>query len=83
VAVPGPWNKTTARIRRPRDEGCLTIEMETAAFLAVAAFRGVRFVQYLSAGDDVSGQTWDHREWTTATIRNKLLQLAIDTVVRL
>lgn len=57
--------------------------METAAFLAVAAFRGVRFVQYLYAGDDVSGQAWGHREWTTATIRNELLQLAIETAVRL
>jgi uridine phosphorylase len=78
-----PYRETTARIRRRRDEGCLTVEMETAAFLAVAAFRAVRFVQYLYAADDVSGQMWDHREWTTATIRNKLLQLAIDTAVRL
>jgi hypothetical protein len=57
--------------------------METAAFLAVAAFRDVRFTQYLYAGDDVSGEAWDHRAWTTAAVRPKLLALATETVTRL
>jgi hypothetical protein len=43
----------------------------------------VRFIQYLYAGDDLSGTTWDHRKWTTADARTKLIQLAIETVLRL
>jgi len=78
-----PYRETTARIHRRQHEGCLTVEMETAAFLAVAAFRKVRFIQYLYAGDDLSGPTWDHRKWTKADARTKLLQLAIETVLRL
>lgn len=78
-----PYRETTARIHRRQDEGCLTVEMVTAALLAVAAFRNVRFIQYLYAGDDLSGTAWDHREWTTADARTELLQLAIETVLRL
>ncbi|HEX4360977.1 MAG TPA: nucleoside phosphorylase [Pseudonocardia sp.] len=78
-----PHRETLDRIRTRRREGCVTVEMETAAFTAVAAFRGVRFVQLLYAGDDVSGQAWDNRRWTTADARPQLLELALDTAVRL
>jgi purine-nucleoside phosphorylase len=75
----GVFRETPARVRARRDEGCVTVEMETAAFLAVAAFRDVRFVQYLYAGDDVSGEAWDHRGWTTADVRADLFRLAVET----
>ncbi|HEX4247118.1 MAG TPA: nucleoside phosphorylase [Pseudonocardia sp.] len=77
-----PHRETTDRIRARRTEGCVTVEMETAAFLAVSAFRHTRFVQFLYAGDDVSGQAWDHRAWTTADARPQLLDLALDTAIR-
>jgi hypothetical protein len=48
-----------------------------------AAFRHVQFVQLLYAGDDVSGQTWNNREWTNAPARPQLLQLALDIAIRL
>ena len=75
-----PYRETAARIQRRRDEGCITVEMETAAFLAVARHRGVRFAQYLYAGDDVSGETWDHRSWQTADARQQLFWLAVEAV---
>jgi uridine phosphorylase len=78
-----PFRETPARVRARRDEGCVTVEMETAAFLAVARFRKVRFAQYLYAGDDVSGTTWDHRGWTTAGVRTEILRIAIETATRL
>jgi purine-nucleoside phosphorylase len=40
-----PHRETTDRIRARRAEGCVTVEMETAAFLVVSAFRHARFVQ--------------------------------------
>jgi uridine phosphorylase len=49
-----PYRETVARIARRRAEGCVTVEMEAAAFMAVARHRGVRFAQYLYAGDDLS-----------------------------
>ncbi|MGS2644387.1 nucleoside phosphorylase [Streptosporangium sp. LJ11] len=78
-----PFRETSARVHARRDEGCVTVEMETAAFLAVAQFRDVRFVQYLYAGDDLSGEAWDHRGWTMANVRAELLQLAIETAAKL
>jgi uridine phosphorylase len=78
-----PFRETPAAIRRRRDEGCVTVEMEASAFMAVAQFRGVDLVQYLYAGDDVSGETWDHRRWTTSSARRDLFWLAVETAFRL
>jgi uridine phosphorylase len=49
----------------------------------VARFREVRFAQYLYAGDDVSGATWDHRDWTTAGVRTEIFRIAVETATRL
>ena len=60
------YRETRSRTDRRRDEGCLTVEMEASALIAVARFRGVAFSQVLFAGDSLAGETWDHRRWTTA-----------------
>jgi uridine phosphorylase len=78
-----PYRETPERIARRRDEGCLTVEMETAALAAVCAFRDVRFGQYLYAGDDVSGEAWDHRRWTGAQVRPALFDLAVEAAATL
>jgi len=78
-----PYRETPSRIARRRAEGCLTVEMETAALAAVCAFRGARFGQLLYAADDVSGEVWDHRRWTRAQVRTLLLDLAIEAVATL
>ncbi len=53
------YRETKDKIARRVAEGCLTVEMEAAAFFSVAAFRGVAFGQLLYAGDDLSGDAWD------------------------
>ena len=73
------FRETPARIRRRREEGCLVVEMEDAAFFAVARFRGAHFAQLLYAGDDVSGNEWDARNWTTHGVRDSLFWLAVET----
>ena len=78
-----PYRETRAKVAARRSEGCVTVEMETAAFLAVARHRGVRFGQYLYAGDDVSGETWDHRHWQTSSARLDLFWLSVEAVLRL
>jgi hypothetical protein len=78
-----PYRETRAKVAARRAEGCITVEMETAAFLAVARFRGVTFGQYLYAGDDVSGETWDHRHWQTSSARRDLFWLSVEAVLRL
>ena len=78
-----PYRETRSRIAARRAEGCLTVEMEAAAFFAVARHRSVRFGQYLYAGDDVSGEVWDSRQWQTSSARRDLFELAVAAVLRL
>ncbi len=76
------YRETRAKVMRRRREGCLTVEMEAAAFFAVAKFRGVEFGQILYGGDDLSGE-WDHRNWTKHEIREHLFRLAAEACLRL
>jgi uridine phosphorylase len=74
-----PYRETPAKVRLRRSEGCLTVDMEAAAFFAVARFRGVILAQMLYAGDDVSSDEWDHRDWADQTsVREKLFWLAAE-----
>jgi uridine phosphorylase len=67
----GVYRETPAKIARRKAEGCLTVEMEAAAFFAVAQFREVAFGQLLYCGDDVSGAEWDSRHWDRRTAGRK------------
>ena len=55
------YRETKGKVAKRKSEGCLTVEMECSALIAVARFRNVVFGQYLAAGDDVSGDEWDPR----------------------
>ena len=79
-----PYRETRDKVMMRREEGCLTVEMETAALLAVAQFRGIRFGQYLYAGDDVGGAEWDSRGWSKrGDVRSALFELALAACVKL
>jgi uridine phosphorylase len=78
------YRETSRKIRRRKEEGCVTVEMEAAAFFAVAQFRGVPFGQILYGGDDLSGAQWDSRHWNSHTsIREKLFWLAAEACLRM
>lgn len=79
-----PYRETAEKVRLRKSEGCLTVEMEAAAFFAVAQFRGVTFAQILYGGDDVSGGEWDSRRWhTRAQVRENLFWLAVEACLQL
>ena len=79
-----PYRETPAIIRRRRAQGCLTVEMEAAAFFALAQFRAVPLAQLLYAGDDVSGSDWDTRDWwTRGTVRERVFGLAAEACLSL
>jgi uridine phosphorylase len=79
------YRETRAKMEQRKAEGCIVVEMEAAAFFAVAQFRGVTFAQLLYGGDDLSGDEWDHRDWINgqASTREKLFWLAAEAVLRL
>ena len=74
-----PYRETQAVIDARRAEGCLTVEMEAASLLAVAQFRRVLLGQILYAGDDLSGEHRDRRDWQSRQeIRGNLFWLAAE-----
>ena len=79
-----PYRETIGKVKLRREEGCLTVEMEAAAFFAVAKFRRVPFAQMLYGGDDVSSEEWDPRGWTRrASVREKMFWLAAEACLSL
>lgn len=79
-----PYRETPNLIARRKEEGCLTVEMESAGMIAVAQFRGVSFGQVLYGGDDLSGTEWDNREWQSRQdIRENLFWLSAEACLML
>ena len=74
------YRSTPEKIRLRKSEGCLAVDMECAAFYAVAQFRDVVFAQLLYGGDDLSSEKWDSRDWTKPTsIRENLFWIAAES----
>ncbi len=72
------YRETRDKVALRVSEGCVCVEMEAAAFFAVAKFRGVKLGQILYGGDDLSGKAWDGREWNDRTdIRGNLVDLSM------
>jgi uridine phosphorylase len=78
------YRETKSRVARRVAEGCLTVEMEAAALLAVAAFRGAPLGYVLYAGDTLAGEEWDERAWSEQyTVRRRLFEAAAAAAVTL
>ncbi len=78
------YRETAARRALRQAEGCLVVEMEAAAFFAVAEFRKVTFGQVVYGGDLVVPEGWDHRAWQDRSDdRTRMFWLAVDAVNRL
>ena len=80
----GIYRETRAKVSLRRAEGCITVEMEAAALLAVARFRDVVLGQLLYAGDSLAGDSWDDRDWLLAhDAREALFWLAMDAAAEM
>lgn len=80
----GFFRETKGKISKRKAEGCLTVEMECSAFIAVSKFRDVKFGQYLAAGDDVSGDEWDPRYVDSKmTFQEKIFWISVEACLSL
>lgn len=78
------YRETDDKVSLRVSEGCVTVEMEAAAFFAVSKFRNVVLGQLLYGGDDLSGMKWDSRQWySRKDIRKSLVKLSLETVLLL
>lgn len=72
------YRETPEMIELRIEEGCITVEMETAAFFAVSKYYDIPLAQLLYAGDDVSGEKWDARNWDKQkNVRSNMILTAI------
>ena len=77
----GLYRETEEKILLRQNQGCITVEMECAAMIAVSKFRGIEFGQILYCGDDLSKQDYDHRNFYNAQqVRDDLLEYALKCV---
>jgi uridine phosphorylase len=77
------YRETRPRMTRRQNEGCVVVEMEAAAFFAVARFRRVEFAQILYGGDSLAGRRWAPRGWNRHAVRERLFHLAAEACLRL
>ena len=78
------YRETPDMIESRRNEGCITVDMEAAAFFAVSKYHDIPLAQLLYAGDDVSGEVWDSRHWNMQEgIRYNLLLSAVEIIKKL
>ena len=78
------YRETPEKVSWRKSEGCLTVEMEAAAFFAVAQFRQVIFAQILYGGDLVLPGAWDARQWDKpGSTRQQLFWLAVEACLEL
>jgi len=78
------YRETRDKVLLRKEEGCVTVEMECAAFFAAARFRKVPFAQILYGGDDLSCEEWDSRCWhERSDIREKVFWLAVESCLKL
>jgi hypothetical protein len=55
-----------------------------AALAAIASFRRVPLAQVVYCGDDLAGDSWDHRSWQDLSdVREDLFDLAASAAVTL
>ena len=78
------YRETEDKLALRVSEGCVTVEMEAAAFFAVSKFRRVTLGQILFGGDDLSGVEWDSRSWKSREeIRRNLVEISLEICLQL
>ncbi len=78
------YRETKGKRKDRLEEGCLVVEMEAAAFFAVAQFREIKFGQIVYGGDLVHPDGWDGRRWHKRNADRRLMfELAVNAAMKL
>jgi uridine phosphorylase len=78
------YRETNQKVAQRKKEGCVTVEMETSAYIAVSQYNNVEFGQILCSGDSLAGDEWDKREYNKRTgIREFVLRLTLDVSLKM
>lgn len=75
------FRETTDKILLRREQGCITVDMEASALMAVARVRGVKLAQIMYCGDDLSREDYDIRNfYGCGDIRRALIDISLQCV---
>jgi uridine phosphorylase len=78
------YRETTKKIAQRKQEGCVTVEMETSTYIAVSQYNNVEFGQILCSGDSLAGEEWDKRNYNKRTdIREFVLRITLDVAIKM
>ncbi|MGL5437308.1 MAG: nucleoside phosphorylase [Lachnospiraceae bacterium] len=58
----GIYRETREVINERKAQGCIAVDMECAALLAVSEFRQIPFIQFLYGADCLANEIWDPRD---------------------
>ena len=76
------FRETKNNMQKRIAEGCLTVEMECASFIAAGQFRGVDVYQYLYAQDNLDATEWEMRSLgdgeAALSVSEKYMLIALD-----
>ena len=78
------YRETPQKIAQRKSEGCVTVEMETSAYMAASQYNNVEFGQILCSGDSLAGDEWDKRDYVKRIdIREFVLRITLDAGINL
>lgn len=81
----GIYRETLGIINDRKAQGCITVELEFSAALAVCTFRNIPFLQFLYGADCLDNDTWDIRDLCEYGLSKaeKLMFLALECGIAL
>jgi uridine phosphorylase len=80
-----PMRETVKKTALRKSQGCISVEMECSAMIAVAKFRKIKFAQFLYAADNLDAPSWESRNLfnKNLTQREKYFTIALETAIAL
>jgi uridine phosphorylase len=77
------YRETKIKIAKRKAEGCISVDMECSALLAIAKFRGLPLGMYMTASDNIGGDIWDTNIERGISKKEQLFLLAAEACLTL
>lgn len=74
------YRETPEAIEERKKQGCIAVEMECSASLAVAKFRNIAIIQFFYGADNLDSDTWEVRDLTDygLSFSDKYMAIALE-----
>lgn len=76
-----PFRETRDKVQKRKNQGCICVDMECSAMMAVAEFRNKDLFQFFYAADNLDNAKWDQRSLSNVDRleeKEKIIYLALD-----